>query len=140
MNPGQTVDVEFTVNVLATAPDGFSVVNRAVLTPTQDTTRAVTVTSPSILVTNRAVLTTSTKTFTDLNGAPARPGDVIRYTLTVTNSGNRAATAVTIQDTLNTNLTVVTIGQGGAATMGVVRWNSATTPALAKAHLPALPL
>lgn len=128
---GQTVDVEFTATVGAAAPDGFSVVNRATLTPSEIPASAVTVTAPGVVVTNRPVLTTSTKTLVDLNGAPARPGDTIRYTITVTNSGNRPATAVTVQDTLDTRLSVVSVGQGGTNTAGVLRWNGATTPALA---------
>jgi uncharacterized repeat protein (TIGR01451 family) len=43
-------------------------------------------------------LSTSTKAVLDLNGGDAAPGDTLRYTITLTESGGRAASGVTVTD------------------------------------------
>ena len=131
LGAGATQDIEFTATVVVTAPDGSSLVNRSTLTPAEAPPNAVTLTAPAITVINRPILTTSSKVFSDLNGTPTRPNDVVRYTVTVTNSGNRAATNVVVTDTLPGTLAVVSVGQGGTNTAGTLRWTSATTAALA---------
>lgn len=50
---------------------------------------------------------TFTKAATDLNGAPLRPGDAIEYAIALTNTGNDAATGVTLRDTIPANATYV---------------------------------
>lgn len=47
------------------------------------------------------------KTVADLNGAPARPGDVLEYTITMTNSGNDNAIQTVLTDAIPTNATYV---------------------------------
>jgi uncharacterized repeat protein (TIGR01451 family) len=51
--------------------------------------------------------TTSGKTFTDLNGDPLLPGDVIEYTVTVTNTGNDASANTVLTDALPAGVTYV---------------------------------
>ena len=51
--------------------------------------------------------TTSGKTFTDVNGAPLRPGDVLEYTVTVTNTGNDASANTVMTDALPVGVTYV---------------------------------
>jgi len=131
VSAGNSVDVELSAVVLATAPDGFIIINRANLTPTENPAAAFTAVAAPITVQNRPSFTTSTKTVADLNGAPTRPGDTIRYTITVTNSGSRAATNVVVADTVDNRLTITGVGQGGQNVMGSVTWNAMTTPALA---------
>lgn len=61
---------------------------------------------------------TSGKTFTDLNGAPLRPGDTIEYTVTVKNTGNDVSVDTVMTDKLPAGITYVpgTIKvDGGAA-------------------------
>jgi uncharacterized repeat protein (TIGR01451 family) len=48
-----------------------------------------------------------TKTVTDVNGGSVHPGDVLEYTLTMTNSGQDGATSVVMRDTLPANTTYV---------------------------------
>jgi len=50
---------------------------------------------------------TSGKTFTDLNGDPLLPGDVIEYTVTVTNTGNDASAGTVVTDALPAGVTYV---------------------------------
>ncbi|HKQ56778.1 MAG TPA: SdrD B-like domain-containing protein, partial [Candidatus Eisenbacteria bacterium] len=47
------------------------------------------------------------KTVVDLNGAPARPGDVLEYTIAMTNSGDDAAAQTVLADTLPANAAYV---------------------------------
>jgi len=51
--------------------------------------------------------TTSGKTFTDVNGAPLRPGDVLEYTVTITNTGNDASAKTVVTDALPVGVTYV---------------------------------
>jgi len=48
-----------------------------------------------------------TKTVTDLNGAPVRPGDILEYTLTMRNTGQDHAVQCVMRDTLQSALTYV---------------------------------
>ncbi|MBI5885198.1 MAG: DUF11 domain-containing protein [Deltaproteobacteria bacterium] len=54
-------------------------------------------------------LLTSTKTWQDLNGGEADPGDVIRYTVTVTEVAGVDANGVTVTDTVPATLTGMTM-------------------------------
>jgi clumping factor A len=75
--------------------------------------------------------TTSGKTFVDLNGAPLLPGDVIEYTVTVTNTGNDASAGTVVTDALPAGVTYVpqsislTAGPGSPATFSDTAGNDA---------------
>lgn len=64
---------------------------------------------------------TSGKTFTDLNGAPLRPGDIIEYTVTVKNTGNDDSANTVMTDKLPVGITYkpgtikITTGPGNQA-------------------------
>ena len=49
----------------------------------------------------------STKIVEDLNGGEVRPGDVLRYTVTVTNTGDAVARGVTVTDPIPAGLQIV---------------------------------
>jgi uncharacterized repeat protein (TIGR01451 family) len=51
-------------------------------------------------------LSTSTKTWVDINGGDQNPGDVIRYTITLNETGGGGASGVTTTDTLPATLTL----------------------------------
>lgn len=53
------------------------------------------------------VVTNFTKSVTDVNGAPFRPGDEVIYTVAVANTGNDDAEALVILDPLPANVTYV---------------------------------
>ncbi len=53
------------------------------------------------------VVTNFTKSVTDVNGAPFRPGDEVIYTVAVANTGNDDAEAIVILDPLPANVTYV---------------------------------
>jgi uncharacterized repeat protein (TIGR01451 family) len=54
-------------------------------------------------------LSTSTKTVLDLNGGDAAPGDTLRYTITLTETGGRAATGVSVTDHIPANTTFASV-------------------------------
>ncbi len=54
-------------------------------------------------------LSTSTKTVLDLSGGDANPGDVLRYTITVTESTGVAASGVSVTDDIPANVTGFTV-------------------------------
>ena len=87
-------------------------------------------------------LSTSTKTVADLNGGDANPGDTLRYTVTLTETGGAAATGVSVTDDVPANVTsysLVTVPAGatnsstgagtGANNNGRVNITNITVPA-----------
>jgi uncharacterized repeat protein (TIGR01451 family) len=63
----------------------------------------------------RPNLSTSTKTVVDLNGGEADPGDVLRYTITLVESGGVAAANATVTDDVPANTTNFAINSLPAA-------------------------
>ena len=88
-------------------------------------------------------LSTSTKTVTDLNGGDANPGDVLRYTITLNETGGQgiAATGVSVVDDLPAKVgslsvvstpagsTNLSVGSGGANGTGQVKVTGITVAA-----------
>ena len=54
-------------------------------------------------------LSTSTKTWIDLNGGDQNPGDVIQYTITLNETANAAASGVVVTDTFPVTLTSLSV-------------------------------
>jgi len=102
--PGVTnLSASYKVVVNSSVPIGFYTIrNIGVMTATNGTTKRDTAQS---IIAATVIFTTSTKTNTDLNGGSANSGDSIRYTITVRNTGNTAATSVAVYDTLPAHLT-----------------------------------
>lgn len=122
---GGTVTISFRATV-RTLPAGVSAVdNQAGVSGTNfpavqsddpatatagDATRTVVTAKPVLTASKTAVLAADA----DGSGTPS-PGDTLRYTITVTNTGNQAATAVTLDDAIDPNLVPVT-GSASAST------------------------
>lgn len=53
------------------------------------------------------IIATFTKTETDVNGPPFVPGDVVQYSISLSNTGNDSANNVVITDALTSNVTFV---------------------------------
>lgn len=108
---GEAVCVLVRDTIPATAVNGTTdvVVTRATFTFTNSvgpvtTTHNVTDTTIVAL----ANLSTSTKTVLDLNGGDVMPGDILRYTITLTETNGNAATAVTVTDNIPANVNAIT--------------------------------
>jgi len=117
------------VNTASLVPDGtFSVLIVYEVGAVSDTVSHVTTTAISrfdstitdavvddISVTSYPNLSKSTKSVTDLNGGDAMPGDVLRYTITLTETANNAASGVVVTDDIPAGVTgfqVVSIPAG----------------------------
>jgi uncharacterized repeat protein (TIGR01451 family) len=68
-------------------------------------------------------------------GIPVGQGSNIDYTITVRNTGNAAATGVTVTDVLPPNTSFVSAGDGGSLSSGKVRWTGLTIAAGASTDL-----
>ncbi len=66
------------------------------------------------------------KTAEDLNGTPLYTGDILRYTIRVTNTGTTTMTGVIVTDTLPAGVTFDSATPGGYTGTRVIVWNAGT--------------
>lgn len=110
--------------VRETDPNGF--------TSTTPNTVPVTVTPGGTATANfgdRAGTTARLSLTKTASPDPVPPGENLAFMLTVTNSGNAAATGLVLIDPLPGNVTFVSASDGGVFTNGVVTWNLGTLAA-----------
>lgn len=125
---GASVVVDFVATVRAGVADGTSIANSARATATAPQTP---VTSNTVTVVVRAApVLALRKTFVDVNGAPTRPGDIVRYTLTLTNTGDGAARDVVVRDVLDAAFDAPIFTSGGRLLGGAVVFDDTTIAAL----------
>jgi uncharacterized repeat protein (TIGR01451 family) len=63
------------------------------------------------------------------DGTPVGPGSEVRYTITVRNVGNAAATGVRIDEPVPARTSFVSASDGGALRNGTVQWRNLSVPA-----------
>ncbi len=121
---GASGSVSFTVRLDAVFPAGnTTVVNTA--TVSSPSTSPVT-SNPVTTIVNAAPILGLSKS---VNRSTAAPGELLTYALAYQNSGNAAATAVVLTDTLPARTTFVSASGGGTYANGVVTWNLGTVAA-----------
>ncbi len=142
--PSIALNAHLPALTLTVAVDGTaaaSTQNTAAVThPMFDGTGGNSVSTDTVTV-RRSNLSTSTKTVVDFNGGALEAGDVLRYTITLTESGGQiAATGVSVLDDLAANLSDLAIvsippgatdsstGSGGANGTGRVNVTGITVP------------
>jgi uncharacterized repeat protein (TIGR01451 family) len=108
---GEAVCVLVRDTIPATAANGTTdvVVTRATFTFTNSVGPVTTthdVTDTTIVALPN--LSTSTKTVLDLNGGDVMPGDILRYTITLTETNGNTANAVTVTDNIPANVNAIT--------------------------------
>ena len=144
--PSLAVNADLPTLVLTVAVDGnaaASTQNTATVThPMFDGTGGNQTATDTVTV-KRSNLSTSTKTVVDLDGGDLLPGDTLRYTITLKDTGTDGLTAsnVTVVDDLDANLgnlvmvsipagaTDNSIGSGGANGTGQINVTGITVPA-----------
>ena len=127
---GVSIDLSFAVQVGATLT-GAAITNTVAIPGKVDCTVAPNhceAVTPALTPAN----VTLTKTLTGESGSiagQAEAGEQLTYTITLTNSGDSAATNYGVSDTLDPNVTFVSATNGGAAAGGVVTWSGLSVPA-----------
>jgi trimeric autotransporter adhesin len=101
--PTLTLTVNVTENAAASVTNSVTV-----STPSFDS-NAANNTATDVTAVAFPNLSTSTKTVLDVNGGDAAPGDTLRYTITLTESGGRAASGVTVTDHIPANATFASV-------------------------------
>ncbi|MBN1260862.1 MAG: DUF11 domain-containing protein, partial [Anaerolineae bacterium] len=115
---GGDLELTFTVRVDSPLPNGTLITNAAYGVTCACGCHAVgapveaTVESAPVL----SIIKTANATYVN-------PGELLTYTLTVSNTGNANASGVTISDTLPANVVFISADAGGAAADGVVTWD-----------------
>src|SRR5262249_51122840 len=127
--PGLATQLKFHVFVDANAADGTIIQNAAAVTVAEDPTQNAIFRSGQLTVFARPDLSTMTKTVVNAaGGAVFRPGDPIRYTIAIPNTGNRDATSTVVRDVIDPSLTQVVPDAGGGFDAGTrtVTWSVGT--------------
>lgn len=97
-----SVTVVFEATIAGTTAPGTNIDNTATISHAASAVSADAI-APRVVVSAPA-LNTSTKLELDVDGAPALAGDLIRYTITINETGGNPATNVTVTDTVDANL------------------------------------
>jgi uncharacterized repeat protein (TIGR01451 family) len=131
-NGASLPDITLTVGVAAAAQP--SVTNTAMVAGTMFDNQAGNNSSSDLTLVPQPDLSTSTKTVVDLNGGDADPGDTLRYTITLIESGGAAASTISVTDNLpanTTNLSVVSFPAGATnnSTAALVDISNISIPA-----------
>ena len=140
---GESVTVVITGSLTSPLEDGLLVSNQAFVStrdvppePTDDPTTDVDDDPTTLVVTSRADLSLSQKTFVDEDGGSVRPGDAIEYTILVLNVGSSAATDVEVIDVLPPEITDVDAGTADYdVASNTVIWNAGNTPGLSRVEV-----
>jgi uncharacterized repeat protein (TIGR01451 family) len=140
---GSSVTLMFTTAVKTPLANGTHVSNQAhvvsdeiVVPVPSDDPATVALDDPTVVtVVSAADLGGSTKSVTNLSGTPitiAKPNDPVRYSLTITNRGDAAATNVVVTDVVSPSLLFVSAPTGRYDTAAIsVTWDQSAVAALA---------
>jgi len=135
--PGASVVLTFVVDVVSPLANGTLVPNQASaespVAPTvlSDDPSTGAPLDPTVLaIVSRPLLDTLSKAVVDLDGDGVfEPGDRVRYTLIVENTGTEIATNVVVEDPLSGDLVNVVALDGGSLVAGTITWSSIGVPA-----------
>ena len=141
--PGAAATVRFSARVKPLTANGTVISNQAQAACQEATTPQLSddpgTPAPHdptrVTVTSAPDLSTTAKTAQVLAQPVAgllRPGDTLRYTIAVQNTGDTWATHVVVRDPLDALLTAAVPADGGALQGGAIVWSSSGTPALAR--------
>jgi uncharacterized repeat protein (TIGR01451 family)/fimbrial isopeptide formation D2 family protein len=111
---GSSVTIVYEATIDAAAPPGTNIDNTATITHAGSgvTFDAI---SPTLTISPTS-LSTSTKTVLDVNGGSLLPGDLLRYTITIIETGGLPVSNVQLTDVVDANLTGINITNLGGGT------------------------
>lgn len=119
--PGEGGQVQLTLRVNGSAPDGTVIENTAAISA--DLAVGV-IASATVTVKRTPVL----ELVKSANVSSVLPGDEIVYTLQFSNSGNATAYDVLLEDPVPVDTTLVSVSEGGSVTDGIVSWSFEQLP------------
>ncbi|MFH0901415.1 MAG: hypothetical protein V2A73_12375, partial [Pseudomonadota bacterium] len=128
---GELVRASFTARVVAPLANGTPIRNQAVLNPgaplplvlSDDPATPAADDETVVVVISAPNLSSSTKRVLDYNGGPAEPGDRLRYSIRVTNSGSETASAVVVTDEIPVELGDLEVLDGGTLLGRTATWS-----------------
>lgn len=109
-----TVTIVYEVTVDAATASGTNIDNTATITHAGSGV-AYDAIAPTAII-SPADLSTSTKTALDVNGGSLLPGDTVRYTITINETGGQPASSVQLIDVVDASLTAINITNLGGGT------------------------
>lgn len=145
--PGQPVDLTFTARIALGTPDGTACRNQAALlspstpapTLTDDPSTAAANDPTTIVVVSKPLLTASVKTVELINDAAGdgryNPGDRVRWTIVVRNTGSESAQSVNVSDVLPAFVEDVTLSSGGIMGPTTATWAVGNIPSRSEREL-----
>jgi uncharacterized repeat protein (TIGR01451 family)/gliding motility-associated-like protein len=122
INPGQKVDLVLVVNALPTLTNGQTITNIATVTSPTDPAGPK-VSAPSIVTINNSLEDTEVTVTKVASVTSASPGEMVEYSIVVTNSGEFDAKNLVISDTIPNGLVPLTASNLGVIVGKIVTWN-----------------
>ncbi len=136
VNVSGEVTLKFRAKIKSTVANGTVISNQAFISSTDsprtyltdDPTTSSVSDSTNFTVNSAAELTESYKTYEDLNGGDIEPGDEIKYTIQLRNTGNLEVTNISVIDNVDTNnLENIIVEDNGIYSNGNINWAGITS-------------
>ncbi|MCR9016836.1 DUF7507 domain-containing protein [Aquiflexum gelatinilyticum] len=127
LNAGEKLDIILTVNALDGLATGVVISNIASATSPTDPDSPH-ISEPSIVTINNSLEDTEVTVSKEVSVASASPGDMVEYTIEVTNIGDFDAKDLVITDTIPDGLMPLSASNQGIIEDNTVTWNIPTIP------------
>lgn len=122
INSGQKTDLTLTVKALESLLDGQVISNVATATSPTDSTGPK-VSAPSLVTINNSLEDTEVAVTKEASVASASPGEIIEYSIVITNNGEFDAKNIVVTDTLPEGLIPMEASNLGVIVDNIVIWN-----------------
>ena len=122
IDAGQKVDLILVVNALGNLTDGQVISNIASVTSPSDPAGSQ-VSDPSLVSINNSLEDTEVTVTKDASVASASPGEIIEYSIVITNNGDFDAKNIVVTDTLPDGLIPMEASNLGVIEDNIVTWN-----------------
>ncbi|MCH6201030.1 gliding motility-associated C-terminal domain-containing protein [Aquiflexum sp. LQ15W] len=122
INVGQTFDLLLTVTALENLTDGQVISNIASATSPTDPD-GPRISEPSIVTINNSLEDTEVTVSKDVSVTSASPGDMVEYTIVLTNIGDFDAKDLVVTDTIPDGLMPLSASNQGVIENNIVTWN-----------------
>jgi uncharacterized repeat protein (TIGR01451 family)/gliding motility-associated-like protein len=125
INSGQKVDLVLIVKALDNLIDGQTITNIATVTSPSDPTGPK-VSAPSVVTINNSLEDTEITVTKSASAATASPGEMVTYSIVITNTGEFNAKDIVVTDTIPDGLIPMEASNQGVIDDNIVIWNIAS--------------